>query len=301
MIKSLTITNHLNESITMELRFPEKSGFLILGIEGLGPSKADINITDVNTMDGAVYNSARVTSRNIVFSLAFIEKPTIEDTRQKSYKYFPTKKRIKIEIETDNRISYTYGYVESNEPNIFSKQEGCVISVICPDPYLYGSEDSITSFASLTPLFEFPFSNESTSAELIEFGSYSMQTSKDVYYEGDAEVGIVINIHAIGSANDVSITNVLTLDELSIDSAVLIALLGSDITAGDEIEISTVKGNKYAIITRDAVVTNIMNALGKYPDWLTLQKGDNIFAYAADTGITNLQFTIRNKIAYEGI
>ena len=49
MIKSVTVTNYLGESIKLELGFPEKSGFLIQSIDGLGPPKADIHKTEVAT------------------------------------------------------------------------------------------------------------------------------------------------------------------------------------------------------------------------------------------------------------
>ena len=34
---------------------------------------------------------------------------------------------------------------------------------------------------------------------------------------------------------------------------------------------------------------------------ITLAKGDNIFAFTADSGVTNLQFRIENKVIYEGV
>ena len=39
----------------------------------------------------------------------------------------------------------------------------------------------------------------------------------------------------------------------------------------------------------------------KNTDWFTLAKGDNIFAFTADSGVTNLQFRIENKVIYEGV
>lgn len=121
MIKSVTVVNYLGESFKMELMRPEESGFIIQSITGIGPVKANINNTELSTGDGAVYNSSRLTVRNIIFKLCFLPNPTIEHTRQKSYKYFPVKKPIKLIFETDNRVSECSGYVESNEPDIFSK------------------------------------------------------------------------------------------------------------------------------------------------------------------------------------
>lgn len=300
MIQKITVTNHLDESMTMELGFPEKSGFLIRSIEGLGPTKADIATTEMSAMDGAIYNSARAQARNVVLSLTFLEFPTIETTRQLSYKYFPLKKRVKLEIVSDNRSVYVYGYVESNEPDIFSKQEGTTISLICPDAYLYDINDAETVFSTVLSNFQFPFSNESLTNPLIEFSILDLQTIKTVLYEGDATIGLIIHIHATGSASDVEIINTRTLESISINSAKLIVLTGSDISEGDDIYISTVKGDKYALLYRNGTPTNILNVLGQDPDWFTLEKGDNIFAYTANSGLVNLQFSITNKVAYEG-
>lgn len=301
MINKITVTNHLEESLTMELRSPLDSGFAVSYIEGLGPIKAEINLTERAGIDGSIYNSARAILRNVVITLRFLFVPDIETVRQKSYMYFPLKKRIRLEIETDNRIAYLYGYVESNEPDIFSSEEGCIISILCPDSYLYDILESYTVFSSVTPLFEFPFSNESLVSPLIEFSEIDSETEKTVIYTGDAPIGILLHIHATGSASGFSITNSRTLESLSIDSAKLIATVGADISEGDDFWISTVQGDKYAILIRGGQEYSILNCLGTDPTWFQLERGDNIFAYTATSGLANLQFEIINKIAYEGI
>ena len=45
MIKAVTVTNHLGESLTMDLMQPEGSGFTVRSISGLGPVKATVNVT----------------------------------------------------------------------------------------------------------------------------------------------------------------------------------------------------------------------------------------------------------------
>ena len=135
MIKSITVTNYLGDSLVLDLARPELSGFVVKSVTGLGAGKSTINTTEVATNDGSIYNSARLSSRNIVLSLAFLWKPTIEDVRHLSYKFFPIKRMVTLLIETDNRLAQITGYVESNEPTIFSKDEGSDISIICPDPF----------------------------------------------------------------------------------------------------------------------------------------------------------------------
>ena len=163
MIKSVTITNYLQESVKIELTEPESSGFIIRSIEGLGPAKANLNFTELAALDGALDNGAALLdTRNIVLSLIFVGTPTIEDTRLKSYKYFPIKQNLTFEIETDNRHCFTVGRVESNVPTIFgTDREGCQISILCPNSYFQDMEDTVKEFYSVEGGFEFPFENNS--------------------------------------------------------------------------------------------------------------------------------------------
>ena len=304
MIKSVTITNHLDESIKLDLFNPEESGFIIKNIEGLGPVKANINFKELATNDGAIDNSARLSSRNIVMSLQFMESPTIEETRLKSYKYFPIKRNIKFLIETDSRICETIGRVETNVPTIFSNAEGCQISILCPNPYFYSAGENGTNqtiFYGTEPLFEFPFSNESLTEDLIEFGSIENRTEGTIYYDGDAEIGITIQIHAVGEAEGLVIYNTKTREIMRINDDKLKSLMGSGIQAGDEITITTSRGEKGIYMLRNGVTTNILNSLEKPIKWFQLSKGDNTVAYTASAGLTNLQFRIENKVIYEGV
>lgn len=307
MIYSFAITNYLGDRVKLELGKPEVSGFLIKSVTGLGPVKANVNTTEVVTNDGSMFNSARLSQRNIVFQLAFVDTvygETIEDIRQKSYKYFPAKKSVEIVIETDNRYVKIKGYVESNEPDIFSSQEGTQISIICPDPYFYSAgEDgnNVTDFYTIDPMFEFPFSNESLTDPLLIFGEIQIKTEGVITYHGDSEIGVVIYIHAIGPATNINIYNTETREVMMINTAKLEKLTGKGLVASDDIVINTTKGEKSITLVREGASYNILNCLDKNTDWFTLSKGDNIFAFTAETGVTNLQFRIENQVIYEGV
>ena len=307
MIYSIVVTNYLGDRIKLELGKPDVSGFLIKSITGLGPAKANVNTTEVSTNDGSLFNSARLSQRNIVLDMVFINTvygESIEDLRQKSYKYFPLKKSVELTIETDNRYVKTTGYVESNEPNIFSSQEGTQISIICPDPYFYSAgEDgkNVTNFYSIDPMFEFPFSNESLDEPLLVFGEIQIKTEGVITYHGDSEIGVMIYIHAIGPATNINIYNTETREVMRINTEKISLLTGKGIVASDDIVINTAKGEKSITLIREGVSYNILNCLDKNTDWFTLAKGDNIFAFTADSGVTNLQFRVENKVIYEGV
>lgn len=162
MFKSIKIVNYKNEELLIDFFNSDPTGFNIRKIDGLGPVKADIATTKIVTSDGDIYNSARANGRNIVLTLGFIIKPdigmnTIEDCRQKTYKYFPLKKKLKFIVTTDNRELYTYGYVESNEPDIWSKDETTQISIICPSPWFQSKGSNSVKITNVRPLFKFPF------------------------------------------------------------------------------------------------------------------------------------------------
>lgn len=221
-----------------------------------------------------------------------------------SYKYFPVKRAITLLFETDNRKLQISGYVESNEPDIFSSQESAEISIICPNPYFYASGDDstvTTTFSNISSAFEFPFSNESLTTDLIEMGLIETNTERNIYYSGDGDIGFTITIHAIGEATNITIYNMTTRESMEIDTEKLEELTGSGLLYGDDIIICTVKNQKSATLLRDGVTTNILNCISKDSTWFQLTKGDNLYAYTAETYPENLQFTITNQTIYEGV
>lgn len=302
MIKSIKVTNPKGESLVLDLFHPEKSGLIVRSISGLGPPKANINSTDLATADGALYSSARASTRNIVFNLQFMFAPTIEDSRQLTYKYFPLKKLVKIEVETDNRNLETSGYVESNQPDIFSKEETTQISILCLNPFFYDPDPSVTQFATVTPTFEFPFSNESTTENLIEFGTINLDTRSTIDYVGDVDTGVLITIHALGSVSGyLTIYNVETQEKMVIDLAKIKTLIGKDYGSGDDIIISTVSGDKYVQVLHDGKYTNAIAAIEKLADWFQVSVGRNIFNFTVTKGIENLVMSFSYRNAYGGI
>lgn len=162
MIKYIELTNYKNDTLKIDIFNPKTSGFDIRKIDGLGPVKADITTTKLVTSDGDYYNNARANGRNIVLTLGLNIVPelginSIEDCRQLLYKYCPLKKKLKFNIITDNREIYTYGYVESNQPDIFSEDETVQISLICPNSWFNSGSDQTSKISNVKALFKFPF------------------------------------------------------------------------------------------------------------------------------------------------
>lgn len=302
MIKSVKVTNHNNESLTMELYHPERSGLNVINIDGLGPPKASINSSEVATMDGGIFTSARMSQRNIVLTLGMMFNPIIEDSRLLTYKYFPIKKPVHLEIETDRRNVECEGYVESNTPTIFSQNEQTQISIICPDPFFYEKGEGEIAFTGVHPVFEFPFSNESLTENLIEFGDIRDDNRAVLNYHGDVDTGVFIVAHVMsGMVGNITIWNVGTRERIKIDTAKIKTLTGVTYGQGDDIEINTKVGEKYIRLLHNGKYYNIISCINKDADWFQITTGYNRFTFVADQGVNNLKVTFYYRNAYGGI
>lgn len=159
------------------------SDLFITSIDGLGPVKATVNMTEIPTSDGGIFNSARLTSRNIVIKALYKDDTcSIEEARHLTYKYFPVKSKVKIQVVTDTRTVDAEGYVESNEPDIFNERSGCQISITCPSAYFEGEDIE----------------------EELEYG-----IEKTLTYSGDAETGmeVTMGLNTYDLMSDDTITN----------------------------------------------------------------------------------------------
>ena len=303
MIKSLIVTNPKGEELTLELSRPELSGLYIKSIDGLGPPSASINTQDIATIDGALYIGSRLETRNIVIELGMLDVPSVEENRLKTYKYFQTKRPVSIVVITDNRKVKIEGYVESNEPEIFSDMETTKISVICPDPYFYDIEPTTKNFSETDPLFEFEFSNESLTENLLIMSEIRVDTRSLIVYPGDGDTGVKIQIKMLADVSTFVMYDVVSQKSMKFTGSKMPSGLGTTFKKNDIIEINTVKGNKYVSLVRGGISSNIISALDRKAEWFQLSPGDNIFAYAADDGTNDekVVVTFIYNVAHEGV
>lgn len=309
MIKKIVVTNPKGQALDLELANPDKSGLAVARVEGLGPPKANINGQEMASADGMFYASARADSRTITFTLEMRSRDksspygylSIEDARHLTYVYFPLKKEVTVTVYTDSQTLYTKGYVESNEPDIFSKHESAVITIICPDPYMYELGDSRTVFSGVQPKFEFPFSNESLTDPLLEMSQIWLDTTAVLDYDGTVDTGILITIHAFGACEDINLYNIDTNEQIVIDTSKIETITGTAFQSKDDIVISTVRGDRYCKLLRNGVYTNIIGALGRDTDWFQISNGDNAFGFSAKSGASNISVTFSYQNAYVGV
>lgn len=320
MIQSFTVTNHTGKSMECELTNPWKEGLAVGSIDGLGPGQATVNVADISSKDGGLFNSARKGSRNIVITLIFVDHDTltIEDLRRKCYTYFPIKKEIKLKFTTFNGKSYKHflidGVVESNEPSIFSQREGATISVICPDPCFYTTDDQEQRFSiASNPDFTFEFSKVPSDNTELLMGDVVSYIVTNLYYDGDSDTGAVFDItfksdvvHTPSDPKKIRIDNSLT-NTTSIFSLEkvknIVATMVEDfqgIVAGDRLILSTVTGEKSLTYIHNGESYNVLGAVESAGPWLTIAKGLNYLVIDKD-GSIEITASVKNKIRYYGV
>lgn len=244
----------------------------IRNIEGLGPVNASINTTPLGSLDGNVFTGTSVGSRNIVLTLA--PNPdwstwTYEKLRKLLYTYFMPKKLIRLVFETDEISTEVeiYGYVESCEPKMFTKDGEIQVSIICPYPY----------FTSVDPI-------------IMAGTTYDAEQTLD--YEGTVETGIVVEMHYIAGTAP---TSTIVYTQGSLGPSLLIT---DAIDASNYFLMSSIPGQKFVQLVNisSGVITNLLGAMQEGSVWPTLQPGENQLAITTSGGsVADWSLTYYNR------
>lgn len=238
----------------------------IRNITGLGPVKAAVNTSPLGSVDGDSYVGSSVGSRNIVMTL----KPnpdwatwSHEELRRILNLYFMPKRLVRLVFETDEISPVEiFGYVESNEPSIFSKDGEVQISVVCPYPY----------FTAVNPTV---ITGLSTGGVVV------------VDYNGSIETGINVKVTQSAIAFP-------TLIHIQVGDPTLSSFW---VTAGVDdtnyFEMSSVPGQKYArnVNTDTGIITNLLANIQQGSEWPILEPGSNDFYVATDAGVQDWTLT----------
>lgn len=144
-------------------------------------------------------------------------------------------------------------------------------------------------FSDVSYLFEFPFAIEK---EGIEFSSITPNIRKSIIYAGDESTGVILDLFALGNVVNPVIYDVLKRTFIKLKMTLL---------EGDRIIINTNVGEKGITLIRNGVSYNAMGYMSHDSTWLTLEAGDNVYAYDTEGDNSNLQLTIRTTELYGGV
>lgn len=252
--------------------------------EGLG-SQSEISTYQIHGSDGALYSGAQATQRNIVLTVSLLKKDGLPVLRDRLYSFFQRGEPGTITVQDGGIERQATYYAESVTVEGEGPVRTATISLICPDPLFYDTEDSYTGMASFDKLIEFDFwFNEDFAVE------EKNQDLIKAIYNDSVEVGMQIRYTAAGTVVDPVLEDVGRGLSLAIETTM---------EPGDEILIDT--GKKTVTRTRNGEQTNLINAFTWESEWLMLKPGDNLFKFSAAEGTELLSTVIITRKGYWGV
>lgn len=262
----------------------------LFDIGGLDPPKATVNLTNLAGLDGALFNSSRVNTRNLVISLKITGD--IEANRLELYRFFRPKNRCMFYFKNKRRDVKIESVVESVECPQFTNKEIMQVSMLCPAPYFQDIEEIIADMSDSSAGFTFPFFINVN--EPIPFSEYTIGKQTSVVNTSETDVGVLFEVFFLSNASKIVIVNIGTGETMETSYNFL---------PGDTLKISTETGNKKVTLVRGGVARNLFLALSDSSVFLQLMPGNNTFSYLVDNGANdqNVTITLRFRELYAGV
>ena len=222
---------------------------LMVQYTGLSHPAAVLYTAQIANMNGAMFQSSRLNTRNIVLTFTLLSN--IEQNRRIIYRYFRTGGKVTL-IYRGTRNAWIDGYVETMSLDQFKAtphKQVVQVSIVCPDPLLKCEE-------SHNVHFDLPNDNDHF-FNMNYGGDYAYGVKIKVNFRLNASV---VNPYFYNEYDDPQTNGTLTINE-TFDSK-------------DVLEICTIKGQKSVKKTRtDNGTTTVTDLMGKidYPaKWLQL-------------------------------
>jgi hypothetical protein len=208
-------------------------------------------------------------------------------------------------VETDSRTVATRGYVESNSVNIFSATEGSQISILCESAWLTSwngeSEYNDYYYMGLEELFEFPFSNESLTEDMIEFSIWHNETRQDVIYDGEVSTGFIAELRFLDEVLNLTLNNMTSGESIIIDDEMVEELTGDTFQIDDRLIINTIVGQKRIELIRGKHTYNLLPALNSRSKWVQLYQGVNDMWLASTLNNDRIECILQFTNLYQGV
>lgn len=251
-------------------------------VTGLGPVTASVNTTPFGSIDGESLDGTHTPKRNIVITAAlnpdWSSGQTYEGLRQLLYGYFMPERKIRLRFTSTHLAPVEIvGYVESCDPDLFSKDPEYQISILCPLPYFIAIDATVVT--GLTT-------------------DFAGATDTLIDYEGSVETGFVVDFTL--ATGGTAFTGEVRIMDKTPTTKLLIA---SPVTVSSTqfFRMSSVQGDKY--IRRyplpSGVYTSLLGSLVTGSEWPSLRHGVNTMQILSS--VAGLHFAISYYARYGGL
>ena len=285
-MKQIICENNKKNKIKFTYDFP----FFLQTIDGIHKVAGTVTTISSAFGIGESYSGTSIKKRNIV--ITGIIKDNFSERRMLLYEMFPLKTEGTLyyyENDIKRKINYQVEDVDVEEKGM---PRAFTISLICPNPYFTDIEENEASMATWTPKFCFPMISEKGIG--IEFATKNVTVMGTIENNTNIEFGVTIVFTANGHVKDPYLVNVETQEQISIDI---------EMEAGDEIFITTQKGEKYIFYIPDSTgIAEDINYKMKYGSkFLQMHTGINTLRAGAEEEEENLITHVYYYNEYEAV
>lgn len=262
--------------------------YVVLAVSGLNPPSASIFTSKSPNRKGVRYNGSSLDERNIVITIKILGD--IEANRNFLYSWIDTEQYVKVHYRNNTKNVYCEGHIEECEIDYFTDNEVIDLAIICENPYWHDLQAISTEISSLLKQFTFPFAVD---AQGVPFSTIREDNATNVFNSG-AETGLKITARCIGE-----VENLLIFDA---NDTTRRFKINYNFPANWLIEIDSEASPKTCkAYAPDGSVVNLMRYVSGNPTWFTLKKGNNLFGYSADGGLTGVEISVSFTNRYLGV
>lgn len=288
---NLILTNAKGQKLDL---LNNRDKFVLFQAEALHGIETDISETESPYMDGVNIESVKALPRGI--ELTFKLTGEVKESIDFFTSVVKSKQYITLTEKTEDKEISIKGIATIPPYTRMSNFCEITLSIYCGQPYWQDVKMVIGAISSILDLLTFPSNGRGFTAIGIPFGLVDTSLEKTFDNDGDTSVGMTIYINARGEVKNPRLScSTGTQNGWFME-------LGLTLHDGDEVEISTEKGNKYILVNGSSYyeaqpILNYLTFVGK--DWLQLEIGENTFNIGASSGVDLLSFTINYKRKFE--
>lgn len=293
-MRKLTYTNADGLSAVISNVAP----FVLIKLAGFEASKNNVYTVKSVLQDGqtATGSSLDMSERTITGLMRANTLDGLEDCRRNLSQVFSAKPDGVLQYECNGLIKACDCKVETIVfGDIGIRSQTFDVVLLCPNPFWRDISESVDEIALWLPNFEFDQNSgfEIDSEEGMEFGERAPSLIVDVQNPGDVPCGMKIIFTALGTLTNPSILNVNTREFFRIIKTM---------QAGESITINTKFQQKSITGLLNGTEADYWN-YADLPDstFMQLLCGSNPLRYNADSGLDNLDVTIRFSPQYQGV
>jgi hypothetical protein len=256
VLDKVEITNSRGNILSLPME-EDEGGYQVAQIEGLDPVKATLVSTSFVGSDGEQFQSAKRPARNIKIKLDLdpdFDPKTYTDLRKDLYPFFMPKAEISLRFFLSSGLYLDIvGIVEEMSAPLFEQDPTVDISVMCYQPdFVDGRMVTVNGM------------------------SVNSNTNIEIDYPGTVESGTVITINFNRDVDEFTIYN---MDE----GGKLYQLdFSGELLDGDQLVISSLRGNKGITLLRDSVTTSFLYGRSAQSSWIEFVEGLNQFRVYAE-------------------